>query len=210
MNAPAMTEISASPTFVTPVTSAAMPDSASARMMLLSWFRYTDMSDSTLRPPCCRMSCDGDLAKSLGCAGAPGKGTECGRATAGNDIDASSFSPRGMAGTACTCTCALPTRRPERARWLAALLLRSAVGSWMKSERAVVSEILRRSRGARGPVGTLSAGICTQWHQLSASNTAQHSMCLHRQAGHAQWAAMKSTQTGQSYPHKHTSTHTPP
>ena len=28
-------------------------------------------------------------------------------------------------------------------------------------------------------------------------------MCVHRQAGHTQWAAIQSNQTGQTYPHKH-------
>ena len=30
-----------------------------------------------------------------------------------------------------------------------------------------------------------------------------NSELLHRQAGHSQWAAMRSTQMGQTYPHKH-------
>ena len=58
--APAMVASSASPTLVTPVTSAAIPDSASARMISLFLFKNTDISDRRRRPPVCKMTCTGD------------------------------------------------------------------------------------------------------------------------------------------------------
>ena len=57
---------------------------------------------------------------------------------------------------------------------------------------------------------SVRTGICvfhttsTQaaWCAHSCRTFAERSL-LHRQAGHSQWAASKSTQTGQTYPYKH-------
>ena len=86
-------------------------------------------------------------------------------------------------------------------------LVRSFLSTGMLRMRAALAQALSANIGLLPsvqvtaqcqPAAMLSYPVAPFPFRAAASH-----MCLHRQAGHTQWAAIRSNQTGQTYPHKH-------